>query len=292
MKTDNPFFSIVIPAYNAARHIEQTILAVIAQTYENWELIVVDDCSKDNTRELVTMLRSRDPRINLLVAPSNFGGPAGPRNMGICHSRGQYVALLDADDIWRSNKLEEVYDRAKTGQQDIYYHREKRFCYQPDETDEEIRTADVENIQNVYFFLLKRANVFSPSAMIIRKSVLMQYQFDESPALHGVEDFDLWLRLARAGFRFHFLDEVLGFYRIHPEGISRNFIKHGVKERTLIKRAFSEFSLASTPGMIATKKYKLLRSLAGNIFNTIKSGNKLDWQFYFIEFLKICGDFL
>lgn len=96
--------SIITPMYNGARYVAETIDSVLAQTYEKWEMIIVDDGSKDNGAEIVSQYIQRDKRICLLRQPN--GGSASARNNGIRHAKGQYIALLDADDLWESLFLE------------------------------------------------------------------------------------------------------------------------------------------------------------------------------------------
>lgn len=98
--------SVITPAYNASRLIRETIESVIAQTYTDWEMIIVDDGSKDNTAEIVRSYAEKDSRI-ILIQQQN-GGSSSARNNGLRHATGRYIALLDADDLWDSNFLEEM----------------------------------------------------------------------------------------------------------------------------------------------------------------------------------------
>lgn len=100
-----PKISIVTPSYNAEGLIGSTIESVIRQSFSDWEMLIVDDCSNDGTREVVSEWSEKDSRIRLISLPENFGGPAGPRNVGVREAKGQYVAFLDADDIWHPSKL-------------------------------------------------------------------------------------------------------------------------------------------------------------------------------------------
>lgn len=97
--------SIITPAYNAEHYICETIKSVQAQTYQDWELIVVDDCSTDYTSVLVSEYAKSDTRIKLLKAPQN-GGVAKARNLGLEKADGEYIAFVDSDDLWKPNKLE------------------------------------------------------------------------------------------------------------------------------------------------------------------------------------------
>lgn len=97
--------SIITPCYNGAKYISQTIESVLNQTYSQWEMIIIDDGSRDNSAEIVGSFLEKEERIRFLQQPN--AGSAAARNNGICHARGQYIALLDADDLWEPEFLEE-----------------------------------------------------------------------------------------------------------------------------------------------------------------------------------------
>lgn len=97
--------SIITPAFNAENYIGETIESVKAQSYQDWELIIVDDCSTDNTLAIVKGYTDNDSRIKLIKAPQN-GGVAKARNLGIEQAQGDYIAFVDSDDLWKPDKLE------------------------------------------------------------------------------------------------------------------------------------------------------------------------------------------
>ena len=98
--------TIVTPCYNSQQTILQTIESVIKQTYPNWEMLIVDDCSTDGTADIVKRYENIDSRIKYFKTELNSGSPSLPRNIGIDNAQGKYIAFLDADDIWLPNKLE------------------------------------------------------------------------------------------------------------------------------------------------------------------------------------------
>ena len=102
---NEPLVSIITPLYNCEKYIEETILSVINQTYKNWEMIIVDDCSKDKGVEIVEKYQRLDSRIKLYKNEINLGG-AGTRNKCIEKAKGKYIAFLDSDDLWKKEKLE------------------------------------------------------------------------------------------------------------------------------------------------------------------------------------------
>ena len=97
--------SIITPAYNAAEYIVETIESVLAQTYPKWEMLIVNDCSKDNTVEIVQSYAAKDNRIKLINLKQNSGA-AVARNTAIQNAKGRYIAFLDSDDIWKKEKLQ------------------------------------------------------------------------------------------------------------------------------------------------------------------------------------------
>ena len=105
----NYLVSIISPSYNCKEFISQTIDSVLAQSYSNWELLIVDDCSTDGTYELAKEYSEKDCRIKVFRNEKNCGA-AVSRNKGIQNSKGQYVAFLDSDDIWAFNKLDKQLD--------------------------------------------------------------------------------------------------------------------------------------------------------------------------------------
>jgi len=283
MTSTNNLISLVMPVYNGVELISETINSIISQSYPYWELIIVNDKSTDNTLEIVNEYKDKDERIKLIDLEENCGGPAKPRNIGIENSKGNFIALIDADDIWHKNKLLECSNFTDF---DIIYHKERCFNKNIDD-GKECPTRDVKEIGDLHKNMLINGNIFSPSAIIIKKEILLGEKFNEAVEYHGVEDFDLWLRLAKTNnFNYKFINKILGYYRLHDGGISKNFKKHGQKERRLIKDHFSDYYLVSSPYMFFVKYKKLFRSLLVNIVRTVQYKQKLDISFYFKEFLK------
>lgn len=104
--------SIITTIYDSGDFIGRTIESVLAQTYTNWEMVITDDCSKDNGTSIVESYAAKDPRIRLIRLSEN-GGPGLARNVSIQNANGQYIAFLDSDDTWRPNKLERELDLMK-----------------------------------------------------------------------------------------------------------------------------------------------------------------------------------
>lgn len=99
--------SVITPSYNSSAFISQTIDSVLFQTYTDWEMLIVDDCSTDDSASIIKQYSKRDARIKYLKTDLPSGSPCEPRNIGIMSAQGRYIAFLDSDDVWLPNKLEE-----------------------------------------------------------------------------------------------------------------------------------------------------------------------------------------
>jgi teichuronic acid biosynthesis glycosyltransferase TuaG len=209
-----PKVSVVIPAYNVSWCVRDALDSVARQTFRDYELIVVNDGSKDSTHDVVSQwLVSSAPPGGLLIDQENRR-LGGARNTGIRHATGDYVAFLDADDTWRPRKLECVVAAFESGGMDLGL-----VCHDEAVTKngKDIRVNRYgPYVQDMYRTLLFRGNRLSPSAVTVRRDLLEKVGgFSEDPGVHSLEDYDLWLRLACLT-RFHFLHEVLGEFRLFP----------------------------------------------------------------------------
>lgn len=223
--------SIVIPTYNHAHFLGKALKSVIEQNYADWEAIVVDNHSADETDKVISEFR--DPRIRVLKI-HNDGIIAASRNLGIRESRGEWVAFLDSDDSWYPRRLESVMRAASTGEFDVISN---------DEMMVDIRTGETKVLRygpsdsNFYRTLLVEGNKLSPSATIIRRDFLLGngLAFGEAPEYTTVEDYDLWLNLARSGARFKFIHEVHGEYVIHSTNSSGGVERHWSNREALLR---------------------------------------------------------
>lgn len=212
-----PLVSIVTPCYNAGHTIRQTISSVLDQTYQNWEMIIVDDCSTDNSRDIIQEYAKKDGRIHLLTTTHPSGSPTTPRNVALSRAQGQFVAFLDADDLWMPNKLEIQID---------YMLRNKcPFCY----ADYEKMTA--EGKRSGRFVLLKKStsywdmlesNSVPCLTVVIERAVIGNLRFREVPQ----EDMVFWLELMkRKDIVAQNVGEVLAIYRGSRHSRSSNKIR-------------------------------------------------------------------
>lgn len=209
--------SIVVPVYNRKDYIMDTLDSILGQSFLDFELIVVDDGSKDKTAELVKSIK--DKRIKYIYQ-DNSGLPAAARNTGLKIARGKYIAFCDSDDLWESDKLKaqmEVFDAHKDAE--LVY---TNFVWHDGKKDSNpFLNGGIAKSGDVFYDLIKE-NFIPMSSVMVKKSILDEVGcFDEDPKIMAAEDYDLWLRIALFG-KIYFLNKVLVKYRQHFGMISSN----------------------------------------------------------------------
>src|SRR5215469_4729485 len=211
-----PSVSIIIPAYNAAPYIKETLESVFAQTYRNFGVIVVNDGSPD-TPALEKVLAPY--RANIVYLQQENRGLAGARNTGIRAATGGLVALLDADDIWMPDYLQVQAGYLKNHPEyDLVYCNAKFFGDHIHDGMEYMDVCDSQGEATASAIITRRCHVFV--SVTARREVLASLLFDES--LRSCEDFDCWLRLTAAGHRIGYHRKVLVRYRKHSASLSAN----------------------------------------------------------------------
>ena len=211
--SDNPLISIVIPVHNAEKYIGKTIESVKAQTYTNWEILLVDDCSSDNSVEVITPYLE-DDRISLIKNSENLKA-AKSRNRGIEAAKGQLLAFLDADDIWDKDKLQREAEFIKT--------KDCAFAYTSYEFgDEEAKgTGKYVKVLPVldYKKALSRTIIFTSTVMFnLEKISKEEIMMPDVPS----EDTATWWKILKKGYRAYGLDESLTIYRRPEKSLSSN----------------------------------------------------------------------
>jgi glycosyltransferase involved in cell wall biosynthesis len=224
----SPLISIVIPSYNQAKYIAYNLDSILAQTYSNFEVIFIDDGSKDNTAEILKSYSEKDSRIKYFY--QNNSERAVARSHGISKANGKYICLVDSDDTWLPHKLETQLAVMENDPEII-------LCYAP------VNRIDPENkpLKNaprqqkgysglIYKHLLMRNFIPSVTPMI-RASVLKNIG-EQVTDFIPYEDWDFWLRLSRCG-KFHHIKEALGNYRLHPQQSVQNVKASRIEEVTI-----------------------------------------------------------
>lgn len=208
--------SIIVPVYNAGIYIEETINSVCAQTYTEWELILVDDQSKDNTLAVVkSCLDAKgDERIRLIEKKTNEGAAAA-RNTGIDAAKGRFIAFLDADDLWMPDKLEK----------ELAFMQEKQaaFVFTAYEFGNEnaLGTGKVVHVPEelTYRKALSRTVIFTTTVLF--DSEKTGRDLIKMPMVKS-EDTAAWWKILKSGITAYGLDEVLAVYRRPPSSLSSN----------------------------------------------------------------------
>ena len=229
---NSPLVSIVIPTYNHAPMLQRALATVVEQTHQNWNAIVVNNFSTDNTLEIVAAFN--DPRIQCVNFQNN-GVIGASRNKGIALATGKYVAFLDSDDTWFPTKLEKCIEILESGS-DLVCHAE----YWIDESGKSRLVAYGPSEAATHHNLIYKGNRISTSATVVRAALLKEvHGFDVAPELISTEDYDLWIRLAAKSDKFAFISEPLGEYHRHDNNVSANIEKHLAAELALLAKHFS-----------------------------------------------------
>ena len=222
--------SVVVPVYNAAKFLPETINSILAQHDIELEILVVDDCSTDETQAIVKALSSVDERVKYMRMPSNSGGPAEPRNFGIRAGIGRWVAFCDADDIWHPCKLRLQLDLALSEGADLVCCAIKDFI---DGSNPKLPNNIPKNSfvhKMPYWQMLLKDRIATSSVLCRREALLQCGGFNPARELIAVEDYDLWLRMMeRPSFKVLRMEVPLVAYRRLPKSLSSNKLRHARK---------------------------------------------------------------
>ncbi len=215
--------SIIMPTYQSSDYISETIDTVINQTYPNWELLITDDASEDNTVEIIKKYSEKDARINLVSLYKNQGA-AVARNNSLSRVKGRYVAFLDSDDLWLPDKLEKQLNFMKSKSSVFSF-----TCYETVDQDGNIKeVVDMLSKSRVgYDDMLKKKATMGCSTVIIDREKTGDFRF---PNIRTGQDYALWLYILKKGIYADCLKEVLTKYRIRPNSISRNKFRKSLRQ--------------------------------------------------------------
>jgi glycosyltransferase involved in cell wall biosynthesis len=229
---NKPLISVIIPAYNAQETIKRTIKSALNQTFSDFELIIVNDGSQDSTLEIVSSIF--DPRLKVFSYPNS--GAAVGRNRGFSHSVGEFIAFLDADDLWTSDKLEAQLKALQANPEAAVAYS---WTDHIDECDRFLRECSHFTANgNVYAELLLCCFVVSGSNTLIRRQAFIDIGgFDES--LPASQDFDLYLRLA-ARYKYVAVPAVQVLYRLSDSSMFSDLHRHETTSLQVRERAFSQ----------------------------------------------------
>lgn len=218
----NPLVSIIMPAYNSSLYIAESIESVINQTYKNWELLIIDDGSTDNTCNIIKEYVSSDNRIHYFYQKN--AKQAKARNLGLKNSKGDLIAFLDSDDLWLNNKLEICLKIFLENSQDILFTNayQLRGNTKPLDInqlpDMEIEAGIYKGDNGLSRFLYQ--NKVPMLTAIVRKEAILNINGFRDSNRGGTEDYELWLNLLANGYTIRGIDQNLAFYRIHEQSTS------------------------------------------------------------------------
>lgn len=211
-----PFISVVIPTHNSRNFIVSALNSVYRQSYRNFEVVVSDDGSVDDTAEVAESLFSNHADIKARLVKNQHKGAGFARNQGVLNSSADWIAFLDSDDLWYQDKLEKTAAAIRANPKiDLWCHSELMKTCNGNMPLEHYKHFD-KDIDP--FISLYRKNSLSPSAVVVRKDTLLRAGlFDES--LPSAQDYELWMRLAKIA-KIDFIKDVLGEYLLRDDNIT------------------------------------------------------------------------
>ena len=217
--------SILMPAYNSEQFIAASIQSVLMQTYHNWELLIINDGSSDNTQQIAELYSSNDSRIKVLNQENKK--QAAARNNGILHAQGVWIAFLDADDLWEPDKLsKQIQASIDFPTVNVFYTDGWIFKGEDFSNLEPYPTTTGKLIEFKDMYAMQYESNYIPILSVLVKRTLVDEigLQDERKMFSGCEDWDYWLRMIRAGASFYGLPERLFYYRRHNNNVSGNIL--------------------------------------------------------------------
>jgi teichuronic acid biosynthesis glycosyltransferase TuaG len=196
--------SIITPSFNSARFIKECIDSVLSQTYADWELLIVDDCSKDNSKELLFNIEKKDPRVKVTFLDNNIGS-AEARNIAIRQAKGKYIAFLDSDDYWEKEKLANQIEFMKSN--DIAF---SFSSYIPISEDGKVFYSPIFSIEKIGYHDYLKNTIIGCLTVVIDREKTGDF---EMPNIRSSHDMALWLIIMKRGFYAYGLNENLAKYR-------------------------------------------------------------------------------
>lgn len=197
--------SIITPSYNSERFVSETIISVLNQTYSNWELLIVDDFSKDSSVSIISTFLLKDKRIKLISLDMNIGAAAA-RNVALENAQGQYIAFLDSDDIWNNDKLEKQLSFMKKNGYAFTYSS----YYVMDESGN--KTGLIIKAPKFLTYDQYLCNtIIGCLTVIIDRSVIGDFRM---PVIKSSHDMALWLLIMKRGFNAYGFNEIMAGYRL------------------------------------------------------------------------------
>jgi glycosyltransferase involved in cell wall biosynthesis len=261
---NNPLVTVCIPTYNHGIYLEQALDSVLCQTYSNLEIIIVDNYSTDNTDEV--LVKFDDSRIKI-YKNNNYGSIAVSRNLAVNKSSGEWVAFLDSDDWWNSNKIE-ICSKYFNSKYDFIYHSMKVFS-QNSQSHLRRNIGSKRLRKPIFRSLMIKGNPIACSSVVIRRSLFQEINgMDESPKLAGIEDYNAWLKASLITNRFRRIKKNLASYRLHDGNFIRTESSSVFPYIDAVEEFLPLLSTKQVRKLNSNNRYYLARSnfLNGNQF--------------------------
>ena len=233
-----PVVSVVIPAYDVAPYIAETLDSVFSQTFKQFEVIIVNDGSPD-TDELERVLAPYLERIRYVRQENRGAGAA--RNLGVCEARGEYVAFLDGDDLWLPEYLAEQLTFLRNGDYDLAYADALLFGDSPLAGKTFMETAPSKGPVNFISLIRTDCNIITSGVVARRLPLIEAGLFNES--LRNAQDFELWARMAKRGLRLAYQRKVLLRYRVREGSLSGDAMNRLARERFVFQHIADTYDL-------------------------------------------------
>lgn len=256
--------SVIIPAYNCAPYLAETVNSVQQQSYPHFEIIIVNDGSTDSTLDVANQLAQKDSRIKVLSHSNSKQGKT--RNAGVAAASGKYIAFLDGDDIWFPNKLELQLNALQQQGVDLVFS-DGFICLN---NNLNLREHTFQILQKILdrndLELFYRQNQVPTSTVVCTKTAFEKAGgFDEEPEVQNCEDYLLWVRMLDKGCRFYGLDENLILYRVHPNSSTATRINQ--------LRPLS-FALMRLNGPVSNARMQRIRQTLCDLLTELQTQNK------------------
>lgn len=217
----NPKVSVIVPCYNQARYLPETLDSVLAQTHQNWECIIVNDGSTDNTEEVALKYCEQDERFVYL--PKQNGGLSSARNAGLDAAKGEYIQFLDSDDILCPNKFEYQVHLMEKEKTDVCVCHHSLFITDKNQTFDNAFSSCLYDFTCQNFIYNWGPNfIIAIHSGLFRSSFLQNYNIHFDERVKALEDWLFWTKIATKGASFSELKDKLVLYRTHVSSMSRD----------------------------------------------------------------------
>ncbi len=212
-KISSPTVSIITPCYNSSKTIAQTIESVRQQTFQDWEMLIVDDCSTDNSAQIIAEYQGQDSRIKYFKTDKPSGSPSLPRNIGIENSTGKWIAMLDSDDMWMPKKCQEQLDFALEDNYEFVYSDYEKMDWNGQRKERFVRVKERVTYKDILC-----VNSIPCCTAMVKRELIGDNRFKPVP----IEDCCLWLDILRGGTVAHNTGKIHALYRVQKQSRSSN----------------------------------------------------------------------